>query len=407
MAGVQVEEVDQQSSGTGRLPRYLAAAALVRLADEGARVGLVLLALERTGNAGTGGLLIAALLLPHVAAAPGVGWLTDRARRPKVVVVAAALGFATSLAATALLLGRVPLPMVVVILLLGGCAGPALTGGLTSQLSTLVGAERVPRAYGADSLTYNVAGIAGPAVAGALAAVGGAAAATITLAAAAGAGALVLLTVPFVTRAGAADGRPAPGLTAGARAILTDRVLGTVTVASGLGQLGPGALAVTAAVLADRSGQPAATGWLLTSVAVGGLFGSLWWTWRPVAPPHAPRTVMAALLGIGVPLALAAATSTSLGLTAALFALSGLFLGPFTGALFTTRQQHAPADAQAQVFSLSAGFKTSAAAAGAGLGGALAGLPVGHQLVLIGASPLLAGALGGVALAALRHRSKE
>jgi predicted MFS family arabinose efflux permease len=181
--------------------------------------------------------------------------------------------------------------------------------------------------------------------------------------------------------------------------------LATVTTASSLGQLGLGALAVVAAVIATSQARPAATGWLLTSVAVGGLVGSLWWTWRPAAVDRAPRVVMLALAGIGAPLA-AAALSSSLVVTAALFTVSGIFLGPFTGALFTTRENRAPADAQAQVFTISAGLKTTAAAAGAALGGALAHLPVPAQLLLVAASPLLAAALGGLALARNRPANR-
>jgi hypothetical protein len=44
-------------TGTRGFQRYLVTAVLIRLADEGARVGLVLLALERMNNAAVGGLL--------------------------------------------------------------------------------------------------------------------------------------------------------------------------------------------------------------------------------------------------------------------------------------------------------------------------------------------------------------
>jgi MFS family permease len=395
----QADAEVSSSASSGGLPRYLVAAVLVRLADAGAQVALVLLALDRTHSAGIGGALVAALLIPHVVAAPAVGWLTDRARRPRLVLMGAALIFASALAAVAVLLGRVPLIVVLAILFLGGCCGPALTGGLTSQLSSLVSECRLPRAYGADSLTYNVSGIAGPALAGTLAGVVNPVAASVMMAIIAAGGGLVLALSPIPVRSRAGDAaRKLPSLTAGVRAILSDRVLGTVTAASSLGQLGPGALAIVAAVLAFSHGRPAATGWLLTCVALGGLIGSLWWTWRPVAPARAPRTVMFALLGVGAPLAAAAATSESLILTAALFALSGVFLGPFTGALFTTRQDHAPADAQAQVFTISAGLKTSTAAAGAALGGAIAHLPIESQLLIVGISPLLAGMLGAIGL---------
>jgi hypothetical protein len=81
-------------------------------------------------------------------------------------------------------------------------------------------------------------------------------------------GALFVAIVPIPVR----DRRPDsqnPSLTAGFRALLADRVLGTVTAASSLGQLGLGALPVVAAVLASRQDQPAAPGWLMAAVAGG------------------------------------------------------------------------------------------------------------------------------------------
>jgi hypothetical protein len=75
-----------------RLVSYMAAAILVRLADEGGRVALVLLALDRLHRAGTGGLLVACLTIPHVVAAPVIGAMTDWPRRPCLVIGALALG---------------------------------------------------------------------------------------------------------------------------------------------------------------------------------------------------------------------------------------------------------------------------------------------------------------------------
>jgi MFS family permease len=385
----------------GGLRRYLAAAVLVRLADEGARVALVLLALQRTGSAGVGGVLIAALLVPHVAAAPVIGLLTDRARQPRWVLTAGACGFATSLAGTAAGLGRAPLPLVVLILLAGGCCGPGLTGALTSQIVDLVAGPALPRAFGADSMTYNVSGIIGPSFAAVVAGVLNPAIATLTLAGSAVLGAVVLATLPTPGRAPATSRGRRPPLTAGAMAVVRDKVLGTVTAASSVGELGPGALPVVAAVLTSRHHHPDATGLLMTASAVGGLVGSLLWTWRPVRPHRAPLTVMLSMAGVGAPLALAAVTS-SLALTATLFALSGVFLGPFVGALFTARQQHAPEDLKAQIFSIGAGVKTTAAAGGAALAGTLAHLPTVSLLVLVGACPMLAAALGALTLKHVR-----
>lgn len=377
------------------LARYFAAAVLVRLADEGARVALLLLALDRTGSAGRGGLLVAALLVPHVVAAPVVGLLTDRARRAGRVLAVAAAAFAGCLGTVALGLGRLPFGLVVAVLLVGGCCGPALTGGVTSQLRGLVAPAALPRAYGFDSLTYNTAGVAGPALAAVLATASSPALATLVLGAGAAGGAVLLASLPLSSRAGTGGRRP---LTAGIRVMLRDPLLASVTAATSFGQLGGGALPVVVAVLTARQHHPAATGWLLSAVAAGGLVGSLLWTWRPARPERAALVVMVSLAGVGLPLVAAAGLRSLTGLGVVL-ALSGAFFGPLTGALFTVRQQHAPDQLQASVFTLGAGLKISSAAAGAALAGAVAGLPTTILLLAVGAAPLVAGTVG---LAALR-----
>jgi MFS family permease len=390
--------MDQPTSRT--LRRYLAGAVLVRLADEGARVALVLLALDRTSSAGLGGGLIAALLIPHVVAAPAVGLVTDRARRPRRVIATAALGFACALAAAPAGLGRVPLAAIVVVLLAGGACGPAVLGGLTSQLSALVPEPALPRAFGLDSLAYNVSGIAGPAVAGLLSGVATPAVATLALAGSAATGAVVLASLPLERRSRQGVDHPPSRLRDGAVAMVSDRVLGVVTAASSLGQLGAGALPVVAALLTSRLDVPAASGWLMTAVAAGGMVGSLTWTWKPVRARRAPLVTMLASIGVGAPLALVGG-SPSLLVTAGLFALSGFFLGPFTGALFTTRQNRAPDHLRAQIFSLGGGLKTTSAAAGAALAGTLTHMPTSAQFLLVAGCPLLAGGLGALALGAL------
>jgi hypothetical protein len=86
-------------------------------------------------------------------------------------------------------------------------------------------------------------------------------------------------------------------------------------------------------------------------------------------------------------MAVAAITTSSLTLTAMLFGISGIAIGPFTGALFTTRKNYAPNEVQAQVFTISAGLRLTMAAAGAAIGGAMAGLPSPTQLLLVASGP--------------------
>ncbi|RKS80447.1 MFS transporter [Motilibacter peucedani] len=392
------------------LARYVAGAGLGRLADEGARVCLVLLAIDSGHGAGLGGLLVGALMLPHVLAAPAVGVLTDRARGPQHVAGAGAAGFAVALAATAALLGRVPHPVTIAVLVAGGCCGPALTGALTSHLANLVPEHAVPRAFGLDSLTYNIAGIGGPAVAALVSGLVSPEAATYVLAGLAGLGALAIVTLPTGRRHDRPEHEAAPTMTAGLRAVRESPLLATVTLASTLEMVTYGALPVVAAVLATSVGERTAGGWLMTAVAAGALLGSLAWTVRPLAARHAPAVVMTGLVATAAPIALAALvprTAPALVVVGLLFALSGLASGPFMGALFTARQTLSPPHVRAQVFTLGAGLRTTAGAGGAVVAGAISGTPTALQLLVTGGYSLAGGAVGFAVLRRTRHSPRR
>ena len=315
--------------------RYLAGAVLVRLADEGSRVVLVLLALQRTGSATVGGLLVAAFVFPHVVAAPWAGLLIDRASHPHRFLATAAFCFASALALTALLIGHVVLGAVFAILVLGGCCGPVITGSVTSQLPALVDAARLPRAFALDALTYNVAGILGPTLGAIIAGIFSPVAALLSLAASAAIGGAIQATLPLGGRIihPVGDGAHLANIVK----VFRQRVLGLVTAASSMGQVGASSLPVFAAILATRHHHSAAAGYLMAAYASGGLTGALGWTLRPASARVAPYVVMVALIASGVPLAIAAGMH-QLATTAVFFAMSGAFIGPMLGALFTSRQ---------------------------------------------------------------------
>lgn len=383
-----------------RLVHYALAALAVRLADTGARVALTLLALERTGGAAAGGVLVAAMLVPHVVAAPVAGLLADRARRPQLLTGAAALLLAGALAVAAVGVGRWPLAVAVGGLLLAGCGGPLLTGGLSSRLGEIVAAERLPRAFGVDAATYNVAGLAGPAVAAAVTALWSAGAATAVLAGLAVVGAAAVATVPMRGGGGAAAAAPAR-LRDGATAIGRSRTLAVVTGTTTLGDVPGGMLPVAAALVAAAAGHAEVAGWLVTSMAGGALLGSLAWTVRPAPAERALPVLAGALVLAGVPLAAAAVPGLSLTVVAVLFAVAGVAQGPLVGAMFTARQVHAPAAVRGQVFTIAAGLRTTAEALGAGLAGLLAGLGAVTVLGTAAAFPLAA---AGAGFAAVRSR---
>ncbi|MFG3644385.1 MFS transporter [Micromonospora sp. NPDC047762] len=393
----QVTELDPGSHrDAARLSRYLVTALLARTADEGARVALVIFALERTGSAAVGGMLVATLLLPHVVAAPLVGGLVDRSRRPAAVLAPAIAVFASALAATVALLGHAPLWQTYLVLAIAGCCGPAVTGGLTSQLAALAGPAHEARAFALDSLSYTVAGMVGPATVGLAVAYANPSAAIMALAVAGGLGALGVASLRLPAPSAGEQTR-AVDLFQGAREIVRNRALRTITLATSIGQLGLGGLAVVATTLAAAAHQPSRAGLLLSVTAGGAFVGSLLWAWRPMPASRAPLVTVWAMVAVGVPLALAA-TVHSLSLAAALFALSGLFTGPFAAALFLARSQLAAEATRTQVFTIGAGLKVAASAIGIGLLGLATDLPASAQLLVVAAFPILAGVAGGVLL---------
>ncbi|WEH37238.1 MFS transporter [Streptomyces sp. AM 4-1-1] len=387
-----------------QLTHYLSVAVPARLADEGARIGLVLLALQRTHSASLGGALVAALMIPHVVAAPVLGALADRVRRRKLFHASCLLTYGLGLAATALTVGRLPAGYALALVAATGCAAPLVTGGLTSLLGELVPPDRLSRAFSIDSTSYNLAGICGPAVAAALSAAAGPASALVVLGAAgvfaAGAMATLRLAPRPGTRERSARLRPAD-LATGALELLKNPPLRAVTWASSAGQIGIGALPVLTALLAKQYDAGWAAGGLMTAFAAGALAGSLIYAVRPWTETHPERVVLACLLTTGPPLALAA-VRPSLALTALLFALSGVCTGPLFSALLAARERYAPTAVRTQIFTLGAGLKSTAAAGGAAVAGALGGLGTSTLLLAAAACQLLATGLGAALLATRR-----
>ncbi|MGW4685079.1 MFS transporter [Streptomyces sp. NPDC004244] len=401
--------------GSGVFGRYLAAALAARFASEGMGLAVVLLALERTGSASYGAFVLTAWLAPHVLAAPLAGVAAGRARRPRLFHVGALAGFTGAVAALAGLLGRAPLPAVLAVAVVGGSCGPMVTGGMSSLVAGLVPAgARRDRAYGWDSTTYNAAAVLAPAAVGLAAAAGSAAPAMAVLALAGALAAALAATLPFggSTPAGGSPATaspaggspsaapPAPSepnriglggaLGGGLAALWRIRELRAITAATTLAFVGLGSLTTTSVLLAGRLGSPGAGGVLMTAFAVGALTGSL--TLGRLAGSEPGRLARRAMAGTGVALG-AAAFSPSLAVAAVLFAAAGVCDGPLLTATLRVRADRAPEAVRAQVFTLGAGLKVTAASAGAALVGLAADVPpqllLSAVAVLVLASALL------------------
>jgi MFS family permease len=104
---------------------------------------------------------------------------------------------------------------VLAVAVLAGAGAPLVTGGFSSLMPGLVPAARLPRANALESMTYGLADVAGPGLAGALAAAFGAPAALGGQMALAAVCLVLLATLPAT--APPADERP-QGLRARSRA---------------------------------------------------------------------------------------------------------------------------------------------------------------------------------------------
>ncbi|MDL4776371.1 MULTISPECIES: MFS transporter [Thermomonosporaceae] len=381
---------------------YLATSFPARLAEEGMAVAVVLLAVERTGDAAQGAFTLTAWMAPHVLAAPLTGGLAARVRRPRLFYLCALGGFALAIAAVGLLMGRAPAGVTLAVALAGGTCGPIVSGGLSSLVPVLApGAKDRDRAYALDAAGYNAASVAGPAVVSVAAGLLTPGAATGLLAGAAGCAALLSTALPL-RHTPVQDGARQPlraDLLAGLAAVWRVRELRAITAATCLGHLGVGALTSTAVLLAADRGHLGGGGVLMTAFAVGALVGALAVARLPPLP--AQRMAGLSLLGTGAALG-AAALVPWFGAGVALFAVAGLADGPLLAATLQIRAGHAPEGARTQVFTLGAGLKITAAASGAALAGAGAGLDPALLLLAVAAVQLAAAALYAAARAERR-----
>ncbi|MER7625778.1 MFS transporter [Streptomyces sp. NPDC126503] len=371
---------------------HLAGAVTARVGDEMSGPALLLAGLALTGTAVEASSLLAASAVAAALGGPALGALLDRSDRPGRLLAGALAGYAAGLVLIAGALGRLPFSVILAMAVVTGLVGPALSGGWTAQLPRAVGGgEGLDRANALDAMTFGVAGLAGPVLAGGAAELLGAPAAVVLSAVLVALALPAAWTLPART-AGVRGPRPAPSGAAPAcvvRVIAGRPALARATLTSIVSAVAQGMVTVCVPLLGTRVLGGAGRGaMLLSCAAVTALAATAVLARFPRALP--PETVMGAS-------ALVLAASSALALwphpaaLVAAFLLAGVGEGPQLAALFAIRHREAPDGLRGRVFTTGASLKITGFALGAALAGPVASwsLP-GALVVATGVSVLAA-----------------
>jgi hypothetical protein len=387
--------------------RYYIGAALARAGDEMTGPAIVLLAFALSRAPGMGSILMACLTVAAAVGGPVFGAALDRSARPERSLGYALAGYAVGILVLQATVGRVPLVVAAVCALAAGTLSPAVAGGWTSQLPTIVTPAELPRASALDAMSFSAASLAGPALA-----------ALVTLwlgarDAVAIAACLVAMAVPAALRLTrgrqsreprkpdnapeSPESRNAPGsitqstrssevnhaiaaVWAGVAAIGGRPALLRATVTSAVSYVGIGMLLVCCPLLGEqRLGGPARGALLIsvmsaTSLAVNGLLARRRWR------RDADVRVLVSTLLIGASLVMVALAPGWWTMLAV--AVDGAGEGPQLTALFTVRHREAPEQLRGRIFTTAASLKIGGLAVGAAVAGPLAGWSLTGCLLL-------------------------
>ena len=219
------------------------------------------------------------------------------------------------------------------------------------------------RAYAIDALAYNLGAVGGPAAVAAATALGSARLATLVMAAAALVGMVGTIPLGLRPAASAQHASMLGTIAAGFRHIATHRPLAVITASGTLSQFGAGGLAIAAVALAvARSGDAAEGAMIVTAFAIGGLLGALWNSAHPSRlRPEVEMGLGFAATGV---FTVVAAADIGPAWTAVAIGVSGLFTAPSASAMLLIRKQQSPPALRAQVFTVGAGLRAAASAAG-------------------------------------------
>ncbi|MFV8128922.1 MFS transporter [Streptomyces syringium] len=371
---------------------YLAGAVAARAGDETSGPALMLAGFALTGSTVDGSSLLAGITISAAVAGPVLGALLDRAGRPGRLLAGALVLYAAGLGVILVGLGRMPFAATMVIAVLTGLLGPALSGGWTAQLPRVVLGDRLPRANALDAMTFSVASLAGPALAGGVAEAMGAPTAVVVSVV------FIALALPAAWMLPARPSRAQSpqtsavigDLAAGMRVLAGRPSLARATLTSVVSCVAQGMLVACIPLLGERVLGGAGRGALLLScTAISALAASAVLARFPQSA--APDTIIwASALVQAAALALATSGRPVVLVVAAL--MVGIGEGPQLAALFAIRHREAPERLRGQIFTTGASLKITGFALGASIAGPAATWSLPGALAL---------AAGVAALAAL------
>ncbi|MFD7004338.1 MFS transporter [Streptomyces mirabilis] len=348
---------------------YLAGAVAARAGDEMSGPALMLTGFALAGSTTDASSLLAGITISAAVGGPVLGALLDRTGRAGRLLAVALVLYAAGLGMILLGLGRMPFAVVILIAVVTGLLGPALSGGWTAQLPRVVLGDHLPRANTLDAMTFSVASLAGPALAGGVAeALGTPSAVVVSVG-------LIALALPAAWTLPARPGRARGArtasvisdLAAGMRVIVGRRALARATLTSVLSCIAQGMLTACIPLLGERVLGGAGRGAVLLScAAISALVANAVLARFPRSA--APDTIIwASALVQASALALATWGQPVVLIVAVLIA--GIGEGPQLAALFAIRHREAPEHLRAQIFTTGASLKITGFALGAAVAG--------------------------------------
>jgi MFS family permease len=362
------------------LGRYVFAATLVRSADGGAVVAIVLLA-HACGLPGwVSGLLGASITAPHLLG-PLIARRLDTAKDGRKVIAVCAVAHGLLLGIAGVLLPVTWAVWPALLLIVSGLFGPMLTGGVSSRLPSIAGPSQRSqrRAQSWDVASYGLSGTLGPALVAWVATMTGALSATLMLAGAAVIGAAAVLALPKQAPVPDPGAVPSPVRTLATiwRSGPLRRTLGlTVVVAFSVA-----ALPIHAVAIAPRLGGTAVAGTLVAGYGIGNLAGSALLMMRPLR--GAADRLTALLAGVVAITLVVVIPMPNLPATLAAFTAAGIANALFFAATLAARSEYAPTAARGQVFIWVGALKIAAGSAGTATAGVLIAGTAWHSVALV------------------------